>query len=179
MIQPDTSLNDVAFIVCTRLAQVGVTAVLSGGSAASIWSGGKFQSYDCDFIIVFYKAGAPGTAALKDLGYSEKNGAYVHPANPFALEFPAGPLSIGDDLISHWEKLEMGDQFLYVLTATDSCRDRLAAYYYWNDQSSLQAALDVARTSAIELSVVEEWSKREGQSEKFLRFKEILLTNRP
>lgn len=38
MIDRDSSLRDVAFEVCTALDRVGVTAVLSGGGAATLYA---------------------------------------------------------------------------------------------------------------------------------------------
>src|SRR5690606_32782657 len=106
---------------------------LSGGSAATIWAPDAYQSRDCDFIITFAQRGAPAKQTLAQLGYRERGGTYVHELNPFTVEFPPGPLSVGDEILSSWETLHDRDRLLYVLSPTDSCRDRLAGFYHWRD----------------------------------------------
>ncbi len=52
------------------------------------------------------------------------------------------------------------------------CRDRLAAFLFWNDFSGLEQALAVfaAHSDAIDLRHIEAWCKREKQREKFHLF---------
>jgi hypothetical protein len=127
VIRRDSTLAEVAFAVCTALDRAGVTAVLTGGSAATVYAPAANQSSDVDFIITFGGDGS-GDDALTALGYLAKNGAYVHAESPFPIEFPPGPLMVGGDNIVNWSTLrdEFG-QLLHILTPTDSCRDRLAA----------------------------------------------------
>lgn len=58
---------------------------------------------------------------------------------------------------------------LYVLSPTDSCRDRLASFLFWNDFSGLEQALAVfhARANEVDLNVIQDWCRREGHSQKF------------
>lgn len=161
-ITSDSTLREVAFIVCTELQRVGVTAVLTGGSAAAIWSVGTYQSHDCDCIISFHEKGAPAEATLLKLGYTESGGTYCHSDSPFTLEFPPGPLSVGDEILTEWNTLRDGDLLLHILTPTDSCRDRLAAFYHWKDYSSLSVAVAIAGRNQIDLKRVRQWSKKEG-----------------
>ena len=105
-ISPDTPLREVAFVVCTALEHVGVTAVLTGGAAATIWSGDLYQSHDCDFVIQFHDTNAPAEAVLLELGYVESGGVYRHRESLFTLEFPPGPLSVGDEILTHWDRSE-------------------------------------------------------------------------
>lgn len=112
-IGPDTSLVDVCFIVCTALALVDTTVVLTGGSAATFYAPQAYQSRDADFIITL--SGENNAATMKSLGYSEKGGTYVHKSNGYTVEFPKGPLAIGDDLITTWETFRRDDGHLNVL----------------------------------------------------------------
>ena len=68
MITADSGLVEVAFAVCTALARAGVTAVLSGGGAATFYAPEAIQSYDLDFILEVYpKDGDPGhSLAMED-----------------------------------------------------------------------------------------------------------------
>jgi len=174
IIDESTSLRDVAFAVCTSLHEIGVTAVLTGGSAATIWSDGVYQSRDCDFIITFYKADAPAEKAMKELGYVETGGTYRHHNNFFTLEFPPGPLAIGDELIGTWVTTSEDDRILNILSPADCCRDRLAGFYFWRDYSSLKAAIEVALHNEVDMSIVQSWSQREGFIEQFQQFEHAL-----
>lgn len=170
----DSTLRQVAFIVCTALDRIGVTAILTGGSAATIWSEGAYQSHDCDFIISFHEKDAPAEDALARLGYAETGGTYRHKASPFTLEFPPGPLSVGDEILAKWETISEGDLILHVLTPTDSCRDRLAALYHWKDFSSLHVAISIARKNRVDLGKIKAWSRKEGASEQYAQFARAL-----
>lgn len=76
---------------------------------------------------------------------------------------------MGEDLIKVWSKVRRDDEVLYVLSPTDSCRDRLASFLFWNDFSGLEQALAVihARVNEVDLNVIEDWCRREGHRQKF------------
>jgi len=59
---------------------------------------------------------------------------------------------------------------LKLLSPTDCIKDRLAAYYHWDDPQSLEQALMVAKRCRIDLREIERWSKVEGKEEKFTEF---------
>ena len=56
------------------------------------------------------------------------------------------------------------------MTPTDSVKDRLAAYYHWNDQQALEQAIMVAKVQKINLREVKRWSEKEGHAEKYKDF---------
>jgi hypothetical protein len=171
-ISETSTLVDVAFAVCTALDRSGITAVLTGGSAATYYAPDAYQSSDIDFVITFTGDRGKGEPALRDLGYRRKGDFYVHSSAAFPLEFPPGPLMIGDDLIRSWSTDARGREQLNVLSPTDCCRDRLAALLYWNDFSGLEQALSVCRAQwkRIDLPAIRTWCEREGQREKFELF---------
>lgn len=49
---------------------------------------------------------------------------------------------------------------LCLLLPTYSVKDRLAAYYYWNDAQALDQAVMVAQAQKINLKAVKRWSER-------------------
>ena len=173
MITRASTLTDVAFHVCTALDRHGVTAVLTGGSAATYYAPDAYQSRDLDFVITIW---APdGEHALIAAGFERRVDHYVHPETPYPVEFPPGPLAVADDRITRWQTDHRGEELLHVLTPTDSCRDRLAAYLFWNDWSGLDQALAVARARVdVDLAVVEEWCGRAGHVAKWRAFAERL-----
>ena len=169
MINSDSTLTDVAFAVCTALDEAGIKAILTGGSAATYYAPDAYQSSDLDFVITFH-SGADGAAVLTALGYRSDSGAYVHRESPLPIEFPPGPLMIGDDYITRWATVERGNgERLHVLSPTDSCRDRLAALLFWNDFSGLEQALAVfrAQRSHIDLALIKDWCARERRPEAY------------
>lgn len=87
------------------------------------------------------------------------------------VEFPRGPLAIGDDyqIVPVTRSTAAGRAL--VLSATDSCRDRLAAFYHWNDRQSLDVAVSIARRNRIDLARVRRWSAREGFTDRFVEFR--------
>ena len=97
MIDESSSLTDVAFAVCTALGREGFVVVLTGGSAATFYAPKAYPSKDIDFVITL--RGKAGTEAMSAFGYKLKGDYYLHASSPFPIEFPPGPLGIGDDLI--------------------------------------------------------------------------------
>lgn len=49
-INQESTLKDVALIVCKALKDEGIEAVLSGGAVVSIYSENRYMSLDLDFI---------------------------------------------------------------------------------------------------------------------------------
>ncbi len=167
MITAKSSLTDIAFEVCTALGRQRFTAVLTGGSAATYYAPNAYQSLDLDFVITF--RGADGEKALHDLGFRRKGHFYVHARSAFSLDFPVGPLAIGEDLVTSWDTIRRRGKVLHLLTPTDSCRDRLASYLFWNDLAGLEQAIAVyaAQKKRVSLKSIAEWCRREGQGQKF------------
>ena len=57
-----------------------------------------------------------------------------------------------------------------IISPTDSVKDRLAAYYFWGDQQSLEQAILVVRSVPVDLESVEDWSLREGKKAEYEEF---------
>lgn len=164
-----SSLTEIAALVSDKLERAGITAVLSGGAAVSIYSSAAYLSRDLDFI-----TSAPAETiqkALSSLGFKNDGGRYfTHPRTSYFLEFPAGPLAIGDQIIKDWAKLDTKFGLIHILTPTQCVMDRLAAYYYWNDSQALDQAILVAQGQIIEIDAVHDWSTGEGQEGKYSIF---------
>ena len=61
---------------------------------------------------------------------------------------------------------------LDLILQSSPCRDRLAAYYHWQDRQSLKAAVAVAARHHIDLDRTRSWSAREGATQGFDEFVE-------
>jgi hypothetical protein len=106
---------------------------------------------------------------LKEIGFRRIAGRlFGHENTDFILDFVPPPIAIGKEPVL--EKAIVGK--LKLLTPTDCVKDRLAAYYHWNDYQSLEQAVMVAKAqkSSIKLKKIEKWSKSENNIEKFKGF---------
>jgi hypothetical protein len=164
MIRATSSLREVAFAVCTACERVGTQIVLSGGSAATVYAPEAYQSRDLDFVVFAGGADAAASQALHRLGFRRAGAQYTHIESEFTLDFPAGPLAVGREILSTFDTLTNGSSVLHILTPTDSCKDRLAAFIHWNDRSGLEQALAVARAhpSSLDLPALDDWARTEG-----------------
>lgn len=165
-----STLAEVVLHVAGALASNGIYAVLTGGACASLYSEGEYTSLDLDFVLQNAVTPAGLDAAMSRVGFTRRNNHYGHPKTIFVVEFPAGPLAIGADLrIKPIEYRVRAGRFL-TLSPTDACRDRLAAFYHWDDRQSLEVAAAIARHSSVDLKAVRRWSADEGALPKFDEF---------
>jgi hypothetical protein len=170
----EMTIGELAAFVCTHLEKNGINVVLSGGACVSLFTENEYQSFDLDFIENVVTSRKRIREVLQKIGFIEEHRYYKHPDTDFFLEFPPGPLSIGDEPVREIMEKEFSTGVLRLLSPTDCVKDRLAAYYHWNDRQSLQQATLVARTCAIDLDEIERWSIKEGKSREFLDIRERL-----
>ena len=177
-ITASTTIEELAAIVSTTLEAAGIAAVLSGGAVVSIYTNNEYESNDLDFISP--EATSRIAEAIVPLGFKRAGRTFSHPRTALFVEFPAGPLAIGDELIRVTQAGEKRTAAgtIRLLTPTQCVMDRLAAYFHWNDLQSLDQAVMVASNQAISLSKIEAWAKREGASEKLRKFKQELAARK-
>ena len=125
-----SSLKKVAAVVSDALSRAGIRAVLTGGACATIYSGGAYQSEDLDLILQSSPTQKELDRVMAGIGFVRRRDSYHHPDTRFFVEFPRGPLSIGSDLSVEPAEMPIGGVSVLLLSPTDSCRDRLAAYYH-------------------------------------------------
>jgi hypothetical protein len=171
-------IPDVAEAVALALARAGIRAVLTGGACATFFTDGAYQSSDLDFILEGEVRRRELDEALATAGFVRKGDRYVSPDSPFFVEFPRGPLGIGRDLSIRSRLLRVGRTTVRALSATDSCRDRLAAFYHWRDRQSLETAVLIAARHRVNLRLIREWSAGEGAVEGFGEFRRLLARRR-
>ncbi len=165
MITADSTLDDVAFAVCTALYRAEIDAVLTGGAAAVHYAPAVMQSYDADFILQFDVPRSAIVAALEVIGFSRHaNGYFRHARSVFTVEFPVGPLAIGSDVLRSFATERRADEILQVLSPTDAVRDRFMAFFAWGDLAALKAALAVAWAigDSFDLPAFERWAASES-----------------
>ncbi len=167
-----SGLEEVAAAVAGALEQAKIRAVLTGGGCATIYSGGEYQSEDLDWIIQSPTTQRELDDAMGSIGFKRKRKGdhYVHPKSRFFVEFPRGPLAIGRDLKITPVRVQLGPRRITALSPTDSCRDRLAAFYHWNDRQSLDTAILIALSRKVNVSQIRRWSADEKSTERFEEF---------
>ena len=169
-----SAIADVAAAVTEALTRSGLSAVLTGGACATIYSGGAYQSHDLDFILRGGGTRKGLDDAMASIGFRREGDRYVHPSTPFFVEFPRGPLAIGDDFDIRPVVLQLQRGSALALSATDACRDRLAAFYHWSDRQSLYVAVEIALRHRVNIARVRRWSEDEGFDDRFAEFRQEL-----
>lgn len=169
-----------AFKVCTALGDDGIRAVLTGGSAATLYAPEAYQSRDADFIASWATRQREFEEVMKMLGFLKTGRIWKHPDCFFTLDFPDGEIRIGETFIRDYDTWEEGELYLHILKPAHSVCDRLASFYWYQDRSALKAAVAVAVAQKVNLWEIEAWSAEHGEQARFEEFKErvYLLSER-
>ena len=94
-----------------------------------------------------------------------KSRYFKHPECPHLfLEFPNGPVEIGEEFPVIPDEIEIAGRKLHLLSPTDSVKDRLGGYIHWGSRANFdQAALICVRQAErVDLSTVRRWCQTEG-----------------
>lgn len=168
------TLAELAAYVQSQLRAEGIDVVLSGGATVSLYSSNKYVSKDVDLINVGFARRSKVRAVMEGAGFREKGRYFDHPDTKFLVEFPDGPLSVGEEPVKEISEIKLATGSLRVISPTDCVKDRLCAFYFWNDQQGLAQAVLVAKKQKVDLDEVKRWSKVEGKAKEFETFKEKL-----
>lgn len=160
-------MAELAAYVATHMGRRSVEVVLSGGACVSIYSENRYVSADIDLVNVGLVRRRVIREAMLELGFLEERRYFTHPETAFLIDFPAGPLSIGEEPVRQVEELRFDTGSLRLLSPTDCVKDRLAGYYHWQDRQSLEQAVMVAVSRPVDLVEIERWSKIEGYADKY------------
>jgi hypothetical protein len=166
----DMSIGELGALVCSHLEENGIRVTLTGGACVSIYTDNRYESMDLDFVEEMPVTRRKLKRALEEIGFTEKSRYFVQPDTEFFLEFPSGPLSVGEEPIGEIVELTFSTGRLRLISPTDCVKDRLAGFFHWNDRQSLEQALLVARDQEIDLVQIQRWSEGEGQRKKFESF---------
>lgn len=160
-----------------HLEAAGVQSVLVGGAVVAIYTGGLYRSGDLDLIPDdLHRRKIP--EILRGLGFEpSKSRYYKHPRCPHLfLEFPRGPVEIGEEYPVVPDEIEVEGRKLRLLSPTDSVKDRLAGYIHWRSRANFEQALLLCRRQAdrVDLKQVERWCEREGGMAAFEELRRLL-----
>ena len=168
-----TSVVELAAIITKALNTQDISAVLTGGAVVSIYTKNEYASKDLNFISLSDQKKI--TAVMAKIGFHLDGKDFYSDETDFTVEFPTGPLSLGDrePVEAEGEKKIKGT-VIRLLSPTQCVMDRLVPFYAWNDRQGLDQAVMVASYQPIKLKEVELWSKEEGALEKFDIFLQTL-----
>ncbi len=97
---------------------------------------------------------------MEEIGFEEKQARYYkHPAAEHFVEFPPGPLTVGEEPVKRVDEMEFATGTLRVISPTDCVKDRLASYYHFGDRQGLVQALMVAQENEIDVDEIKGWSR--------------------
>jgi hypothetical protein len=172
--KPITEMNkfEITAHVQSRLLEKGIRVVLSGGAAVSYYCDNAYVSYDVDLVIELMASRIKIDEVMVDLGFSQAGKSYTLPGTDYFVEFPPGPLTVGVEPVKEVVEVAFTTGVLRIISATDSVKDRLAAYYHWGDEPCLQQARLIKKHCKVDLKEIERWSKGEGKEKEFQLFME-------
>ncbi len=160
--------KQLATLVCETLAKNGVEAILVGGACVTIYSENHYQSHDLDFA-TYHDLNKVGSV-LKKLGFERKGKYFVKTDCPFYIDLVNPPIAVGEESVKKFERLQSALGTLVLLTPVDCVKDRLAAFFHWNDLQALEQALLVSTHCSVDLDEIKEWSTKEGHLVKYKEF---------
>lgn len=160
--------------VAWHLESAGIRSVLVGGAVVSIYTEGLYRSGDLDLV--------PDDAGrtrleevLSGIGFEPSRSRYFrHPAcSHLFLEFPRGPVEIGEEFPVVPAEIEVEGRTLRLLSPTDSVKDRLAGYIHWKSRANFDQAVLICRRqgNSVDLDAVRRWCAGEGGTEAFEELK--------
>lgn len=162
-------LRDFAALVSEKLRRGGIETILVGGACVSLYTKNRYQSYDID--LVTHAPIKSVTPLLEELGFRrEGKRHFTRKDCPFFIDFVSPPASLGSEPVVDRNIVKTKSGTIVMLTATDSVKDRLAAYYHWKDPQCLEQAVLIARVQSVNLKEVKRWSRKEGSEERHQDF---------
>lgn len=173
VIEEKMGAAEIAAVVSEALETAGLDAVLSGGAVVTIYSENQYESLDLDFVTIERRERI--AAVMTPLGFTAERGRhFVHPRTRYLVEFPSGPLALGDRPVRKTARLATAAGTIRILTPTQCVMDRLAAFYHWKDRQGLDQAVMVAGRHEVDRAALKRWSKREGHAAAFEEFLSLL-----
>jgi hypothetical protein len=168
-VKPVASMTrlELAAFVANEFRRRRINVVLSGGSCVSIYSREKYVSIDLDFVNAAFTKRAVIREAMEFMGFSEENRYFRHPDTKLLVEFPPGPLGVGEEPVKQIDEIATQTGVVRIISPTDCVKDRLAWYYHDNDTECLEQAVLVATNNDVDLAEVARWSGVEGKREAF------------
>jgi len=81
---------------------------------------------DLDFVNAGFTRRAAIREAMDALGFSEENRYFRHPDTELRVEFPPGPLGVGEEPVKQIDEIATDTGVVRIISPTDCVKDRLA-----------------------------------------------------
>ena len=163
------SIKELWEYVAWHLSLSGIDSVLVGGAVVAIYTEGLYQSSDLDIVPdEFERHRIAG--ALEKIGFSAEGRYFTHPSCPhLCLEFPRGPVELGEECPVEPEQIMLEGQTIQILSPTSCVKDRLAGYIHWRTRDLFdQAVLVCLRQAArIDWRELKDWCVGENSPETY------------
>lgn len=163
-----------AAYVGTELRNHDISVVLSGGSCVSIYSQEKYVFMDLDFVNQAFAKRGRIKGVMESLGFIEEHRYFKHPGAKFLVEFPPGPLGVGDEPVKQIDEITTDTGTVRIISPTDCVKDRLSWFYHSNDTQCLEQAVLVAGSNPVDILEIERWSRAEGMIQLFKQIRHRL-----
>lgn len=168
-----TAIVELAAIVANHLQQHDINVVLVGGLAVEIYSDNLYLTKDIDMVDTSYQKPARINQAMAEIGFTKQGRVYINNTTLICVEFPAAPLAVGEELIKETTHIKTAAGDIPILFVSDVIKDRLAAYFYWQDKPSLVQALAIMINQGIAPATLKSFCVREGKSKEFKYIKAL------
>jgi hypothetical protein len=113
---------------------------------------------------------------MQSLGFEKRQRHWTHPRSRYWVEFPPGPVAIGEETIRTFAERETRTGSLRLLAPAECVMDRLAWYIHDADTQCLEQAVRVATLHPIDLKRIGRWARGERPhgEERFREFEQRL-----
>ena len=160
-------MTQLAVTISEHLKDFGIEVVLVGGLAVSCYTDNKFLTKDIGMVDITYSKPKTLNQAMAKLGFRKEHRHFVSDNTDIVVEFPSAPLAVGDEHIQEYDVLTTATGSLPILKAEDLIKDRLSAYFHWQDRQSLAQALGIMLIHGVNPISVHELVLREASSGEF------------
>lgn len=169
-------IDELAALISEKLRTKDIFVTLTGGACAQIYSDEKYVTGDLDFVVSndFKETTEKIEPLMAELGFQKAGRIFQHKELPYTVEFPPGPLGIGFEYRIKPIEKNLSTGRLKLLSPTDSVKDRLAGFFYANDEQCLEQAIMVCQMNPVDLDEVRKWAEAEGSLEKYRGFEKEL-----
>ena len=158
--------EELAAFVQSHLREKAIHVVLTSGAVVALYSSGLYTSADIDLVDEGFASARKIKQAMSEIAFSKAGRLYGHPKTDYFIDFVAPPLSVGREPVKEIHELRLATGLLRLISPTDCVKDRLAAYYFFNDRQAIEQAVMVTQARSVDLAEVKRWSEAEGMGDK-------------
>ena len=163
----NSTIIELAAVIASHLGKKDIKIVLVGGLAVEFYSNNIYLTNGIDMVNTCYQSPKALNEAMAELGFSKVGRVYINNTTAISVEFPSAPLVVGNDFVNEVTTISVGNSEIPILHAIDVVKDRLAAYFHWNDRPSLAQALTVMLCHAIKPVEIKPFCVSEMKVEEF------------